>query len=261
MLPSGSLRLWTTLATQPIVKMSSGRGSSTDASCCAARKIRLSLRRACSSARVDDGRPITNGIIMWGNTTTSRSGTIGRVSYTSNGVSTLTGLLDQRNRFVLGHDHFARDGDLSDLLLVRHLIHEIEHQVLDDHSEAARADLAFERRFRNRLERVVREAELDVLVLEQLLVLTRDCVARLREDLEQGGLVQFVQRADDRQAADEFGDQAVLDQVLRLELFERRADVAPAQRFHVGLESQRLLAHAPLDLLVETDKRAAADEE
>ena len=35
---------------------------------------------ACSSARIDDGRPMTNGIIMCGNTTTSRSGTMGRVS-------------------------------------------------------------------------------------------------------------------------------------------------------------------------------------
>ena len=33
-----------------------------------------------SSARIDDGRPITNGIIMCGKTTTSRSGTTGRVS-------------------------------------------------------------------------------------------------------------------------------------------------------------------------------------
>jgi hypothetical protein len=35
-----------------------------------------------------------------------------------------------------------------------------------------------------------------------------------------------VQRADDRQAADELGDEAVLDEILRLELLERRADVA-----------------------------------
>ena len=32
------------------------------------------------SARVDEGRPMTNGIIMWGKTTTSRSGTMGSVS-------------------------------------------------------------------------------------------------------------------------------------------------------------------------------------
>ena len=56
------------------------RGSSTDASCWAARKIRLSLSSACSSARVELGRPMTNGIIMCGKTTTSRNGTIGSVS-------------------------------------------------------------------------------------------------------------------------------------------------------------------------------------
>ena len=35
-----------------------------------------------------------------------------------------------------------------------------------------------------------------------------------------------MQRADDRQAADELRNQAVLDEILRLELLERRADVA-----------------------------------
>ena len=108
---------------------------------------------------------------------------------------------------------------------------------------------------------VVGEAQLDVLVLEQLHVLTRDGVARLRQDLDERRLVELVQRADDRQPADELGDQAVLDQILRLELLERRADVAAAQRLHVGLEAERLLADAPLDLLVEADERAAADEQ
>ena len=116
--------------------------------------------------------------------------------------------------------------DFADLLLVGHRVHQVEHQVFDDHPQAARADLALERRLGDRLERVVGEAQLDVLVLEQLLVLTRDRVARLRQDLDQRRLVELVQRADDRQAADELGDQAVLDQILRLELLERRADVA-----------------------------------
>src|ERR1700692_1843852 len=97
--------------------MSSGRGSSTEASCCAARKIRLSLRSACSSARVDEGRPMTNGIIMCGKTTTSRKGTIGSVSYTSSGVSNLACLFHERDGFVLGQDDVTCDGDLADLLL------------------------------------------------------------------------------------------------------------------------------------------------
>src|SRR5262249_24237096 len=56
-------------------------------------------------------------------------------------------------------------------------------------------------------------------------------------------------------------DQAVLDQVLRFELLEGRADVAAAQRLHLGLEPQRLLADAAFDLLVEPDEGAAADEQ
>ena len=45
--------------------------------------------------------------------------------------------------------------------------------------------------------------------LEELDVLARDRVARLRENLDERRLVELVQRADDRQAADELGDQAV----------------------------------------------------
>ena len=39
------------------------------------------------------------------------------------------------------HD-FARDDALADLLLAGQRVHQVEHQVLDDHPEAARADLA-----------------------------------------------------------------------------------------------------------------------
>src|SRR5580692_3067550 len=118
--------------------MSSGRGSSVDASCCAARKMRLSFPSACSSARVDDGRPMTNGIIMCGKTTTSRRGTIGSVSYTSNGVSKLACLFHERDGFVLRQHDLTCDRDLADLLLRRDLIHEVEHQLLDDHAQPAR---------------------------------------------------------------------------------------------------------------------------
>jgi hypothetical protein len=48
-------------------------------------------------------------------------------------------------------------------------------------------------------EGVVGEAQLHVL-LEQSLVLTRDRVARLGEDLDEGRTVELVQGADDRQA-------------------------------------------------------------
>src|SRR5206468_4350882 len=59
----------------------------------------------------------------------------------------------------------------------------------------------------------------------------------------------------------ELRNQPVLDQVLRFELLEGGADVAAAHRLHVGLEAERLLADAAIDGLVETDERAAADEQ
>jgi glycolate oxidase iron-sulfur subunit len=70
-------------AVDHVVVNAAGCGSSIAASCWAARNTFLSVARACSSARVDDGRPMTNGIIMCGKTTTSRSGTTGNVSYWS----------------------------------------------------------------------------------------------------------------------------------------------------------------------------------
>ena len=67
----------------PRVWISSGAGLSRVASCWAERKMRLPLTSAYSSALIELGRPMTNGIIMCGKTTTSRSGTMGRVSITS----------------------------------------------------------------------------------------------------------------------------------------------------------------------------------
>src|SRR5947209_2061057 len=65
------------LATVPTLKISSGRGSSTEASCWVARKIFLSPASASSSARTLDSRPTTKGVIMYGKMTTSRMGIMG----------------------------------------------------------------------------------------------------------------------------------------------------------------------------------------
>src|SRR5579872_97677 len=168
---------------------------------------------------------------------------------------------DEGNRLLLALDDLARDHALADFLLSRQRVHQVEHEIFDDHPQPARADLARQRQLRNGFERVVGELELHVLVLEQLLVLTRDGVARLREDLHQRGFVELVQRADHRQAPDELGNQPVLDEVFRLHLFEGGADVAAGDRFHVRLEAERLLSGTTLDLLLESHERATADEE
>src|SRR5882757_8029801 len=90
------------------------------------------------------------------------------------GVWSLSGFFYQCDRLVLGFDDFTRDHALAHLLLVGQRIHEIQHEVLDDHAKSAGANLPLQRRLRDRFECIVREPKLDVLVFEQLLVLTRD---------------------------------------------------------------------------------------
>src|SRR6186997_3302639 len=60
--------------------------------------------------------------------------------------------LDERRNWL-----FLGDDALADLLLARQVVHQIEHQVLDDHTQAARTDLAGERLFGDGIEGVVGE--------------------------------------------------------------------------------------------------------
>ena len=79
-------------------------------------------------------------------------------------------------------------------------------------------------------QRLVLEGQLDVLHLEQALILLDQRVLRLGEDLDQRRLVEVLERRDHRQAADELGDQAELQQVLRLDLAEHLAGAAVVRR-------------------------------
>ena len=81
--------------------------------------------------------------------------------------------------------------------------------------------------------------------------------------LHQRGLVQIAQNADDRQAADKFGDQAVTDQVAGLHLFEQ-FDVAAlaVAGVRIGVEAQRFRRPARLSIdLFKAHESAAADEQ
>src|SRR5687768_15467692 len=173
----------------------------------------------------------------------------------------LTSLLNERDGLLFGLHDLTRNHALPDLLLPGERVHQVEHEVLDDHPQAARADLAQQGGFRDRLERVVCEPQLDVLVFEQLLVLTRDGVPWLRENLHQRGAIELVEGADHRQPTDELRNQAVFDEVFRLHHLERGPDVAAGEGLHGRVESQRLLADPPVDLLVEPDEGPTADEQ
>jgi hypothetical protein len=81
------------------------------------------------------------------------------------------------------------------------------------------------------------------------------------EDLDQGVLGKLVQRRENRQTADELGDEAELDQVLGLALLEELAQVALAPGDDVGGEAHGLLRGAPLHDRLQPHEGAAADEQ
>jgi len=77
--PSGSLSICSTVATLPMSYRSLAAGSSLAADFCATRRMCLPASIATSSALIDFGRPTNSGITICGKTTTSRSGSNGKV--------------------------------------------------------------------------------------------------------------------------------------------------------------------------------------
>ena len=112
----------------------------------------------------------------------------------------------------------------------------------------------------DRLESIVGKFQADIVELELFLILLDERVLGLGQDRDQRVLIKLLKRADDRQAADEFGDQAVVDQVLGLEIVDRLV-VPLLVGLDVGLETERLVAKALLDDLFKPDERTAADEQ
>ena len=91
----------------------------------------------------------------------------------------------------------------------------------------------------DRMQRLVGELKGHALHLEQALILLQQSVARLGQDFNQRVLVQVAQRGDHRQPADEFRDQAELQQVLRFDLAQDLAHLAFVGVAHVGAEADR----------------------
>src|SRR5512143_1760543 len=248
--------------------MSSSCGSFVEASRCAARKKRRSWDRAASSDAIDLSRPTNRGATMWGNTTMSRNGSSGRILFLSSirpsAIETLRQLgllaLDDLRGDPAVHDVFGNDA-LLDVALGRDLVHDVEHDVLEDGPEAARARLPLDRLPRDGAQRLLRELQLDVLEVEEPLVLADQGVLRPREDLDQRVLVELVQGRRHGKAPDELGDEAELDEVLRLDGLEDLADALLGLGHDVGRETHRLLRGAALDDAVQSHERPPADEE
>ena len=103
--------------------------------------------------------------------------------------------------------------------------------------------------------------QLYVVVLHQLLILLHQSVFGLSEDLHHLIPVQRLQRGDDGHTAYQLGDDAELQQVLRLDLLHQLAHVALLLALDLSAKAQRALIQAALDDLIDAVKGAAADEQ
>src|SRR5215813_3109071 len=170
------------------------------------------------------------------------------------------GLGDQHRTLVV-QDHLARDDALLEALDGRQLVHDLEHDLFQDRAQAARAGAPLERLARDRRHRVVGELEADLLEVEVLLVLLDDRVLRFLEDADQRRIVEVVQGGDDRQPADELGDQAVAQQVLGLDHGEQVAHAAFCMTLDLRAETHPGSTDSGLDVLVESNKRTTANKQ
>src|SRR6478735_874553 len=167
------------------------------------------------------------------------------------------GLARDEGRGDVVLDDLPGDDHLGDVAPRRDVVHHVEEDLLDDRAQAAGAGAALEGRLGDRVDGVVGELELDAVEVEELLVLLDERVARLGEDLDERLAVELAHAGDERQPADELGDQAELGEVLGADLGQQVVGLALGGASHLGGEAQRLLAHA----LLEAGERPAHDEQ
>src|SRR4051794_9309323 len=178
----------------------------------------------------------------------------------SGGAAFLVVAGDEGRRLVVLDDGLVDDA-LRDVGAAREVVHHLEQHLLQDRPQTAGTRASRERLVGDGLERVVGEVQVDVVELEELLVLPEQRVLRHREDLHQRVAVEVVHRTDDGEPADELGDEPELQQVLRHDTAENRADVALVGATDVRPEADALVALPPLDDLVDSGERSSADEE
>src|SRR5258708_2945907 len=184
---------------------------------------------------------------------------LGRLSHRPGRGSRLVGDLE------LGLERIAdrplRDDAALDLRTRRNLEHRVEERLFDDRLQGPGAGAAQERKLGDRVERPLLEDELHVVQREELLVLLDERVLGLGEDADDVLLVEVVQGDDDRQAADELRDEAVLQKVLRLQVLQSLGDGLALDLEVRSAKPYGAAADAPPDNLLQAVERAAADEE
>src|SRR5882724_6134273 len=169
-------------------------------------------------------------------------------------------------------NHFARDFEFLQLLLAGQMVHQVEHQLFQNHAQAAGSDFADHGLPGNGFERFVAELEPNVLELKEPLILFDDRILGTRQNFYQSEFVEFVEHADNGKAAYKFWDEAEFHQVLRLHVTQHFGGGLLVHLCRLSLqlcfcvrrlsfETETLLTEAPRNDFVEAYESAAADEQ
>lgn len=153
------------------------------------------------------------------------------------------------------------DGDADDGGVVRHIVHDGHEDVLHHAAQAAGAGLALDGLAGDGMESLVGDVQLHIVHRQQLFILLDQTVAGLFQHAHQRILVQVVQHGDDRQTADQLGDEAELDEVVGFDLPQQGLFGFAGVILQRTAEAQCRLVGAAEDILVQTVERTAADEE
>ena len=133
----------------------------------------------------------------------------------------LAGFFKQAQAQIAALDHVLGDFEVAHALVAWQVIHQVEHELFEDHAQTAGTHLAGESFLRYGANGLVRKVQADVFILEQTLVLLENRVLRLGKNFDQRALVELIENAHDRKTADELGDQAILDEILRFSLAQQ----------------------------------------
>src|SRR5690606_2297246 len=157
--------------------------------------------------------------------------------------------------------HLGIDDDFLNAFKGWQVVHGLKKDVFHDRTQAPRARLADDGFAGDRRQRILGKCQRDILHLEQTLVLLDERVLRRRQNFNQRLFIEVFERRDNRQTADEFRDQAEFQQIFRLDILQRLADVAIFLRLDSRAEADGGVLAARADDLVEPGEGAAADEQ
>src|SRR5450830_1625279 len=124
-------------------------------------------------------------------------------------------MINQQRLGAIGDGIFIND-HLGDILLARQFVHHVQQGVFQNRSQSTRPGLACQGLLGNRLQCSRTDFQFGAFHLQQLGVLLDQGIFWLQQNLDQGLLIQFIERRNHWQTSNQRWNQAELEQIVRL---------------------------------------------